>query len=132
MKPEIMEGIHRHIKEVSGLENAEILEIRPGHARIKILIDENALNLYGNLHGGFIYSLCDMVSGMSTYAYEVPNVTMQGNISYIKAFQTGLLYVEGNAIHKGSRTAVVQANVTTEDGKQIAAATFTMFITGKL
>ena len=35
MRPEIMEGIQKHIKALGGFEEAEILEIEPGHARIK-------------------------------------------------------------------------------------------------
>ena len=77
IKPEVMNGIMKHIKALGGLEKAELLEISPGHTRIRIKIMEDALNFYGNLHGGFIFSLCDMVAGMSTYAYEFANVTQQ-------------------------------------------------------
>lgn len=132
MRPEIMDGIRRHVTTLEGLEKAELLEIEPGHARIKIEIGKKALNLYGNLHGGFIFSLCDTVAGMATYAYGVSNVTLQGNINFIKAFQTGTLYVEGNAIHKGRQTTVIQANVTSEEGRTIASATFTMFLMSPL
>ena len=128
IKPEVMNGIMKHIKALGGLEKAELLEISPGHTRIRIKIMEDALNFYGNLHGGFIFSLCDMVAGMSTYAYEFANVTQQANISFLKTIQTGTLYVEGNAIHKGRRTVVIQVNVTTEDGRSIAIATVTMFL----
>ena len=132
MRPEIMEGIQKHIKALGGFEEAEILEIEPGHARIKIPVGQEALNLYGNIHGGFLYTLCDTVAGMSTYACEVSNVSLQGNINFIRPFQTGILYVEGNAIHKGRQTFVIQVSVTSENGKTIAAASFTMFVTGAL
>lgn len=129
IRPEVMEGIMKHIEPLGKLEKAELLEIAPGHARVKIDIEEDALNFYGNLHGGFIFSLCDMVAGMSAYAYEFANVTQQASIHYLHAFQTGTLYAEGNAIHKGRHTAVIQVSVTTEEGKQIASATITMFFT---
>lgn len=32
-RPEIMEGIRRHIQHIGGQENLKILEIEPGHAR---------------------------------------------------------------------------------------------------
>ena len=132
IKPEIMEGILKHIKPLGGLGSAELLEIAPGHARIKIEITEDALNLYGNLHGGFLFSLCDMMSGMATYAYEFANVTQQASINFLRAFQTGTIYVEGNAIHKGRRTVVIQVGATTEDGRQIVSATVTMFLVAPL
>lgn len=132
MRPEIMEGIQKHIKALGGFEKAEILEIGPGHARIKIPAGEEAMNLYGKLHGGFLFTLCDTVAGMSTYAYEVSNVTQQGNINFIRPFQTGILYVEGRAVHKGRQTAVIQISVTSENGRLIATATFTMFLMAAL
>lgn len=132
LKPEIMEGIMKHIMALGSLEKAELLEIAPGHARVRIDIEENALNFYGNLHGGFLFSLCDMVAGMSAYAYEYANVTQQASISFLRAIQSGTLYVEGNAVHKGRRTVVVQVNVTSQDEKLIACATVTMFLTAPL
>lgn len=132
IKSEIMEGILKHIMPLGGLDKAELLEIAPGHARIRIDVKEDALNLYGNLHGGFLFSLCDMVSGMATYAYEFANVTQQASISFLRAFQTGTLYVEGNAIHKGRRTVVIQVSATTEEGRQIVSVTVTMFLAAPL
>lgn len=132
IRPEVMEGIRKHIAPLGRLEKAELLEIRPGHARVKIDIKEDALNFYGNLHGGFIFSLCDMVAGMSAYAYEFANVTQQASINFLHAFQTGILYVEGNAVHKGRHAVVVSVNITTEEGKLIASATVTMFLVAPL
>jgi acyl-CoA thioesterase len=132
IRPEIMEGIRKHIAPLGQLEKAELLEISPGHARVKIDIKEDALNFYGNLHGGFIFSLCDMVAGMSAYAYEFANVTQQASINFLRAYQTGTLYAEGNAVHKGRHTVVVPVTVSTEEGKLIASATVTMFLVSPL
>ena len=52
-RPEILEGIRRHIQPIRGQENLKLLEIEPGHARLSIEITEECLNLYGNAHGGF-------------------------------------------------------------------------------
>ncbi|WP_367567483.1 PaaI family thioesterase [Lacrimispora sp.] len=132
MREEIMEGIRRHILPLSGLEKAELLEIEPGHAKISIQVPKTALNLYGNLHGGFIFSLCDITAGMATYAYEYSNVTQHGSVNFMKGFKEGLLYVEANAIHKGSRSVVNRVEVKSEDGKVIAAGDFTMYLIDKL
>lgn len=132
IRPELMEGIMKHIAPLGRLEKAELLEISTGHARVKIDIEEDALNFYGNLHGGFIFSLCDMVSGMCAYTYEFANVTQQASVNFLRAFKTGTLYVEGNVIHKGRRTAVVQVGITSEEEKLIASATVTMFFVAPL
>lgn len=56
-RPEIMEGIRRHIQPIGGQENLNILEVEPGHVRLSIELTEACLNLYGNAHGGFLFSL---------------------------------------------------------------------------
>ena len=126
MRQEILEGIRRHVQSLEGLEHVQILEIAPGHAKIAWDVHPSALNLYGNLHGGLIFALCDMAAGMATYAYEVSNVTQQGCIHFIKSVNSGKLYVQADAVHKGSRTVIHHVGVTTPEGKVVADATFTM------
>lgn len=128
MREIIMDGIQRHIHPLAGLEKARLMEISPGHAKLSIEITKDMLNLYGNLHGGFIFSLCDMAAGMATYAYEITNVTLQGNINYVKAVNAGTIYVEANAIHKGGTTVINQVEIKNEAGSFIASASFSMFL----
>lgn len=132
MKESIMEGIRRHIQPLPGLEKTQLLEISPGHARISIEVTPESLNLYGSLHGGFIFSLCDMVSGMATYAYEVTNVTLQGNINFLKGVNQGTIFVEANTVHIGRKTAINQVTITNEAGTQVVSASFSMYITGEV
>lgn len=71
-RPEIMEGIRRHIQPIGGQENLNILEVEPGHVRLSIELTEACLNLYGNAHGGFLFSLCDIAAGMSPTPAKSP------------------------------------------------------------
>lgn len=129
MRQDILEGIRRHIQPLAGVEHAQILEIAPGHAKLGLDILPCSLNLYGNLHGGVIFTLCDMAAGMATYAYEVSNVTQQGCIHFIKSVDSGKLYVQADAVHKGSKTAIHHVVITPPpEGKTVADATFTMFL----
>lgn len=127
-RPEIMEGIRRHIQRIGGQENLKILEIKPGHARLSIEVPEAALNLYGNAHGGFLFSLCDIAAGMSTYAYEITNVTQCAGINFVRGVNSGTIYVESNIVHKGRHTAVCRVDITDEDGELLVTGNFTMFL----
>ncbi len=127
MRDKILEGIKQHIQPIYGLEKAVLLETEPGHAKISVEIEPEALNIYGNLHGGFIFSLCDIVCGMAGYAYECENVTQQGSINFLKGVNSGKIYAEANAVHKGKRTLVCRADVTNEDGVLLATGNFTMY-----
>ena len=127
-RPEIMEGIRRHIQRIGGQENLKILEIKPGHAHLSIEVPEEALNLYGNAHGGFLFSLCDIAAGMSTYAYEITNVTQCAGINFVRGVNSGTIYVESNIVHKGRHTAVCRVDITDEDGELLVTGNFTMFL----
>lgn len=128
MRPDLMDGIRMHLKPIGSFRNAQILEIAPGHARVSVEIGEDDLNFYGNVHGGFLFSLCDSVAGMATYAYEVANVTQCSSFNFLRGVRSGTIYVEANVIHKGRKTAVHQLEVHNEEGKLVAAGTFTMFL----
>ena len=120
MRSEIMDGILRHIHPSGGIENAKLLEVSPGHAKLSVEITQKALNLYGNVHGGFLFSLCD--------TYETANVTECSSINFLRGVNTGTIYIESNAIHKGRKTVVNQVTVTNDAGKLVASASFTMFL----
>ncbi len=128
MRPEIMEGIRRHIQAIEGMGHARILEISPGHVRLSVDVIPESLNLYGNAHGGFLFSLCDMAAGMSTYAYEIANVTQNSSIQFLKGVSGGTIFVESNAVHKGSKTVVSQVTISDSAGRLLVTATFTMFL----
>ena len=76
-RPEIMEGIRRHIQPIGGQENLNILEVEPGHVRLSIELTEACLNLYGNAHGGFLFSLCDIATpAKSPTSPNAPELTL--------------------------------------------------------
>lgn len=130
MREKIWEGVQRHIHPIGGFERAVLIDARPGYAKFSIELTEEAINLYGTAHGGFLFALCDMAAGMATYAYEVENTTAQANINFLKGLplETGKLYVECRSVHKGRSTVVNQVEVTTESGAMAVVATFTMFL----
>ncbi len=126
-RPEIQKELLHHLMNVGSFEHARILEIEPGHSKIAIEIREDALNIYGNVHGGFLFSLCDAAACMAAYAYEISNVTQSGSIQYLRGASFGTLYIEANAVHKGTKTAVIQIEITDDRSRKIAVATFTIF-----
>lgn len=130
MKDKIYEGIKRHIHPLDGLDQAVLIEARPGYAKISVEIPPRCLNIYGNVHGGFLFTLCDTVSGMATYAYEMVNTTAEADIHFVKNARpsTHKLFVECNTVHKGRTTVLNQIEITGEDGSLIATASFTMFL----
>ena len=132
MNEKIMEGIRAHMQDLSGFDRIELLEIEPGHSLFKIEVTEKMLNHYGAVHGGALYTLCDMVSGMTAYAYGVTNVTLSGNINYVRPAGVGTLYIECHSLHKGRTTVVQDVTVRDKKGRLLCTARMTMYITGEV
>lgn len=124
------EGIRRHIRPLGGFERAVVLDAEPGYARFSIPISPESLNLYGIVHGGFLFTLCDMAAGIASYAYGMTNTTLQGSVNFLKAatLEDKTLYVECRSAHKGRSTVINQVEISTEGGKRIAIGTFSMFL----
>lgn len=132
MREKVMEGVRAHIQELSGFDKIELLEIEPGHCLYSIDATEKMLNHYGAVHGGALYTLCDIASGMAAYAYGVKNVTLSGNINYVRPAGATKLFVECNALHKGKTTVVQDVTVKDEEDKLFCTARMTMYIIGEV
>lgn len=130
MREKVMEGIRAHIQELSGFDQIEIREIEAGHSLLEVTVTEKMLNLYGAIHGGVLYTLCDVAAGMTAYAYGVTNVTLSGNINYVRPAGVGTLYIECNSLHKGRTTVVQDVTVRDKEEKLLCTARMTMYITG--
>lgn len=127
-RPEVQKGLIDHLKNIGSFDGAKILEIEPGHSKVSIKVTEEATNFYGNAHGGFLFSLCDAISGMTSYAYEISNVTQSASFSFLRGVKAGTtIFIEGNTIHKGRKTSVNLMTVTDDQGKLVATGHFTMF-----
>lgn len=134
MRDKIWQGILSHIHPMGGLEKTVLIDARPGYSKFSIEIPPESINIYGVVHGGFLFTLCDTAAGMATYAYEVANSTQNASINFLKGVtpEDKKLYVECRSVHKGRSTAVNQVEVTTESGKLVAVGTYTMFLLGKI
>ena len=121
-----------HFDAISAFENYEIKEMRDGRVTVTTKVVNSSLNYYGNAHGGYLYTLCDQISGLVVISLDLDVVTLQSSINYLKAGYLGdELTIKGECVHKGRTTYVVDVDLINQDGKNVCKATFTMFITGE-
>ena len=120
-----------HFDAIAAFENYEIEKMRDGHVVVTTKVVESSLNYYGNAHGGYLFTLCDQVSGLVVGSQGVDGVTLQSSINYLKAGRLGdVLTIHGECVHSGRTTRVVDVDITNQDGANVCKATFTMFVTG--
>lgn len=128
MDEKIMEAVRSLLHPLSGLEHARLEELSKGHAVIAIDIAETMKNALGNVHGGFLFTLCDTAAGAVSASESKVSVTLNSDIHFIKGVGSGILYTRADTIHCGRTTLVVDVKITNEEDALIASGTFTMYI----
>ena len=107
-----------HFDAISAFENYEIKEMKDGHVVVTTKVVNSSLNYYGYAHGGYLFTLCDQISGLVLISLGLDVVTLQSSINYLKAGKLDdVLTIKGECVHQG--------------GRNVCKATFTMFVTGQ-
>ena len=93
-----------HFDAIAAFENYEIEKMRDGHVVVTTKVVDSSLNYYGNAHGGYLFTLCDQVSGLVVVSQGVDGVTLQSSINYLKAGRLGdVLTIHGECVLSGGR-----------------------------
>ena len=121
-----------HFDAISAFENYEIKEMKDGHVEVTTKVVDSSLNYYGNAHGGYLFTLCDQISGLVLISLGLDVVTLQSSINYLKAGKReDVLTIKGECVHQGRTTCVVDVAIANQEGINVCKATFTMFVTGQ-
>lgn len=121
-----------HFDAISAFENYEIEEMKDGQVLVTTQVVQSSLNYYGHAHGGYLFTLCDQISGLVLISQGSDGVTLQSSINYLKAAQLGdSLRIAGICVHKGRTTRVVDVSIHNQEDQMVCKASFTMFVTGE-
>lgn len=121
-----------NLEQVKVFENYEIENWEEGQVTLTTKVVDSSLNYYGNAHGGYLFTLCDQVSGLVAISTGYEAVTLQSNINYLRAGRLDdLLTVIGTCVHNGRTTKVVDVNIKNQKDEMVTTAIFTMFVTGE-
>ncbi|WP_282007171.1 PaaI family thioesterase [Propioniciclava sinopodophylli] len=86
----------------------------------------------GGIHGGLIATLVDMAMGRAVRAAldeDAKTVTLQLSVTYLNAATPGdVLHARAELGKKGSRIAMLEADVTDDEGTDIAHAAGTFMV----
>ncbi len=60
-----------------------ILEIRPGYARLQMIVRQDMINGHAMCHGGFIFTLADTAFAFACNSYGNPTVAAGAAIDFL-------------------------------------------------
>lgn len=111
----------------NSMHGLRVLTVSEGYAEVLLPAGDHILNPLGNVHGGAIYTLCDVAAGTAAASRGRVGVTLSANVNYLRPGLAGEpLTAATNEVKHGRQTAVYNIEVK-QSGRLIATATFTMY-----
>lgn len=112
---------------------AKLTEVTEGRAVFTSTPSEYHYNPAGVVHGGMAATLLDSAMGiavLSSLPAGMIFTTLELKVNFLRAMTTatGEVRAEGNVVHLGRTTAVVEARLTDATGKLLATASSTCLI----
>jgi acyl-CoA thioesterase len=99
----------------------EILEVRPGYARLQMNVRPDFLNGHDICHGGLIFTLADSTFAFACNSYNITTVAAGCSIEFLRAVKGGdRLTAEGIEQTLNGRTGIYDIRVTNREGETVA------------
>ena len=109
----------------AALIGAELIEIRQGYARARMLVTSEHLNGAGQCQGGAIFTLADLAYAAAVNSHLTLTVAISTNITYVSNVSEGYIYAEATEVVNHRRVPFTEVRVTAEDGRLLAIFTST-------
>src|SRR5690606_73604 len=99
----------------------QVLEIRPGYARVSMKIREDMVNGHELCHGGLIFALADSAFAFACNTYGATTVAAGAPIDFLRPGRLGdELVAEARELTRSKRTGVYDVLVTNQSGERVA------------
>ena len=121
---------HEKDEGLPGYLGIRLADTWPGGMCARIVVRDDLLNPFGNLHGGVLAALCDHVLGTVCYPVIPPGAwaaTTEFKLNYLAPVTGGTLSASAQIVSLTKRTAVVRIEVD-NDGRQVCLAQGTVLV----
>lgn len=120
-----MKGLKEFFKQdkFAELVGAELVEVKEGYARARMLVDSRHLNGAGTCQGGAIFTLADLAFAAAVNSHRVLTVSICSNITFVKSAREGWIYAEARELVNHHKVPFAEVKVTDEEGNILAIFT---------
>ncbi|MBR4098595.1 MAG: PaaI family thioesterase [Clostridium sp.] len=110
-------------------ENGILLErVEEGYAEGRLTTGENSINPGGNIHGGALATLADVVGGCCACSKGGVCVTASSNLEYLRPAAGPWIKGVARARKLGRALSVIQVDLTDNEDRLVACGTFTFYM----
>jgi acyl-CoA thioesterase len=110
----------------------EVLEIKEGYSKIKMMVRPEMINGFGIVHGGVAFSFADSAFAFACNNRNVLSVALDTSINFLKPVHVGdELIAEALEIHNGRSTGLYQIRIFNQHQHEVAVFKGTCFRTNK-
>jgi len=98
-----------------------LIAVKPGYARLTMLVRSDMVNGHRICHGGLIFSLADSAFAVSCNTYNESTVAAAASIDFLAPARQGdELSAEANELWRSGRSGLYEITVTNQRGERIA------------
>ncbi len=107
----------------AALAGIELMEVREGYGKARMLITPDHLNGGGFCQGGAIFTLADLAFAAAVNSHGVMTVSTSSSITFVRSVAKGYVYAEATEIVDHKKLPFAEVRVTDENGNLIAIFT---------
>ena len=101
----------------------ELLEIKEGYARARMLVQPKHHNGGGVCQGGAIFTLADLAFAAAANSHQTLTLSVSSNISFFRSESDGYLYAEAMELVNHKKLPYIEVRITNEQGDLVALMT---------
>jgi len=96
------------------------VEVKPGYAKVELMVKDEHLNLHGTCHGAVIFAALDEAFQLASNSHGTIAMALSVSINYLRAAKKGdVLTAEASEMDKTRRTGNYKFLVTNQNGESI-------------
>ena len=109
----------------ASLVGAELIDVREGYAKARLLVTQEHLNGGGVCQGGAIFTLADLAFAAALNSHLQVTISINANIAYIHSIRAGWIFAEAHEIVDHFKLPYAEVRITDEEGQLLAVFTAT-------
>ena len=98
-----------------------LVEVRPGRARVAMMVRPDMVNGHDVCHGGIVFALADSAFAFACNSYNESTVAASATIDFLAAARTGdELTAEASELWRTRRNGIYEISVSNQRGERVA------------